>query len=80
MKIIPFDKLQEIADVFGPFGIGSSNNPFEIVMEFSGSRMVNSPLFNQILEPEHIVISYQIIREDDSFGYVYLIKPKLSVE
>jgi hypothetical protein len=42
--------------------------------------MVNSPLFNQILNPEHIVISYQIIREDDSFGYVYLIKPKLSVE
>jgi hypothetical protein len=77
MKIIPFDKLQEITEVFGPFGIGLSNNPFELVVEFSGSRMVNSPLFNHIMDPDHSVISYEIIKEDDSKGYLYFIIPKI---
>jgi hypothetical protein len=77
MNLITLDKLQELVDVFGPFGIGLSNNPFELVIEFSNSRMVNSPLFNHILDPHHIVISYEILREDESIGYMYLIKPKV---
>ena len=80
MNYIPFNKLQEIVDVFGPYGIGLSNNPYEIVLEFGNSNMVNSPLLNQILAPHHISISYQIIKKDDTMGWMYLIKPRAHYE
>jgi len=76
MNLISFDKLLEITEVFGPFGIGLSNNPYELVVEFSGSRMVNAPIFNLILEPDYIPVTYEILREDDTKGYIYLIKPR----
>jgi len=74
MNFIHFDKLQEIWDAFGPYGLSTSNNPFELVFQFAGNRQIDGVLFNYIMEG-FVVVPFEMLDNDDNTVWVYIVKP-----